>query len=501
MNRKSFLRLGSLGIIASLLPIHQIDALNRITKKAPIIFDPTAYQRAVALAVFAKKAFYEKNFAQAEQKYLECIALAPASIRFYDNLQKVYASQNKILLAAQLLKSGLEANPTKIAFYDRLAKMLMRLAIGNKKIAKAYGHSLDTSILLSDAKQLYLRALAIDSKKAYLTIGLEKVNYKQGVSAATTNAKNNVALKAHKKANRAHAQSRYEKFNNQELLKKIEQISAKKRTKLSTQSDIMQYDQAIIKEKKTLYTLLIHRQFTDKNYKLVLDYAKRRYAVDPMDISSIRTLKYIYVKTSQFKKLVDLVKDYDAVKNTICSKLAIIHAIWLGYKKDATGLTIAEAIGLATSLLSNPAITIEQRVNTTVMLNKIYLKQDRFQEAETLMLDLITNYNMKQNKNRIMVANSYISVFVMSNRLEEAQQMLKVALEQKAPNSAFHNQTIIQELTGDIDEYRHKLCFAYKLFWVYKKLGQSGNMNEVLNMILKKFPRDRFALKYKSQNK
>ena len=434
MKRKHFIRISGLASIAMLLPIQHINALKIITKQSLDISDPTSHEQAIALAALAKKAFYKKQYNKAETSYLECIRLAPADIRFYDNLQNVYASQNKILLATQLFKIGLEANPTKIAFYDRLAKTLMQLAIGNQKIGKAYNNTLDSSSLLSDAEQLYLQAIAIDSEKAYLTIGLEKVRYKQSINAATSNANSNVVLKAIKKANRAQNKIRYEYSTNQEVFDKITSIDSRKRNTLYLEKDIEQREQSIIREKKTLYTLLLRRQIADKNYPLAIYYANKSYELDPTDSGSIQSLKQLYIKTKQFTILVKLLKDYDAIKNTAWSKLGIIHAIWLGYKHDASDININEAITLSTNLLSDTLITKVQRVNIAIQLNKIYLKQGRFQDSERLILDLITNQNIKNKKNRIMLADSYVSIFIRSNRLEEAKGMLKVALQQQEPD-------------------------------------------------------------------
>lgn len=500
INRKDFLRLGSLGAIATLLPVSQLHALNKITKTTN--FDPSLHSKAVKLAAIAKEAFYKKDFDTAEKNYLKCIELAPADIRFYDNLQNVYTTQNKYLLAVQLFKQGLENNPEKIAFFDRLAKTLTQLAVGNKKIAKVYANSLNTSSLLEDAKSLYEKAIAIDTKKEYLKIGLNKTSYLIGINAANTNANGDIQRKARKKANRklAKENTTYANLTTDELLAKLNSIDAKKRNQLYADHDIATRKAAIDKQKKRLYSRLVDKHYVSKDFEATINYAQMRYSIDKQDTESYRSLKHLYKKNKRFADLVSLSVERNNIKNDVWSKLGLVNAMELAYRNDPTSVNIEEAVMLCQTILSEENLKHNHCINTSVKLAKIYLRTGQINKAETLLIDLINNDSFKTNKEKTMVARSFVSTYIKFNRLAEAESMLKIALNKKEADTELYHEQTIKNLTRGLDKNSQRVCFEYQLFRVYKRLGEHQKKKLVLERILQQFPNDRFALKKSGLN-
>ena len=120
----------------------------------------------------AKEAFYRRQYLRAEQLYQQIIAQYPDEIAAYDGLSATYKAQQKPLETALLYRSALQAHPSNPAFYDRSARSLIALELGNYKQAQQYRQATGESFLIASAALLYLQAIPQFPDKQYLYEGL-----------------------------------------------------------------------------------------------------------------------------------------------------------------------------------------------------------------------------------------------------------------------------------------------------------------------------------------
>ncbi len=493
INRKEFLRLSSLGAIAALLPFQQVQALNFISGREG--FDPTDYNEAKELARQAKILFFQGDHAGAETKYLRCIELAPADIRFYDNLQDVYAVQKRYLEQAILFKNGLDANPTKIAFYDRLGKTLMRLAVGHKQAATSYGAQFNSNDLLADAEALYLQAINIDPTKQYLNVGLEKVRFKIQNDATNVNASFNDTFQTRRKQNRTLSKSRYESLDNQQLIDALNKIDTKKRNTLYIQSDIDKRGRAITREKKAIYGLLVERLWEGQDYASALIHAQARYDLDKTDARSMRYLARLYRRTNDYGGFISLKREYNDLKNTVWSQLGLMKAIEVAYKKNTPGVDLNEAEQIGLALLGNADLKDVHRVSTTLKLTKIQLELGHVDQARNHILSLVNENRIKGKRLKRAIAIAYIKSFHKTEDYETVRDLAKVALRQKVADANVGAEIVTKKLTKNLKKYKQRVAFEYQLYRAFNGLGNDRGKQRTLQRILRKYPDNKFALK------
>lgn len=120
----------------------------------------------------AREAFYKKEYAVAEELYRQLIALQPQAVEGYDRLAKVYLAQQKSVEACRLRLSGMTLNPNNIAFSERYAKELMRIAVGDLRAGRTMASEIDSESLFETAIKLYCTNIERAPEKKYLRFGL-----------------------------------------------------------------------------------------------------------------------------------------------------------------------------------------------------------------------------------------------------------------------------------------------------------------------------------------
>lgn len=120
----------------------------------------------------AKETFYKKEYTQAEMLFKQLIAEYPERIEFYDWLKKTYLAQQKILDACRLMQMACQSSSKNIMFLERYAKMLMRIAMGNKAAKEEYIAETESPDLFVKAVSVYCEAIRQVPQKEYLRFAL-----------------------------------------------------------------------------------------------------------------------------------------------------------------------------------------------------------------------------------------------------------------------------------------------------------------------------------------
>ena len=499
MKRKNFLKLSSLSFVSFLLPIHQVDLLSFILKLDS--YNPEDHPKAREIAEEARVAFYKRQFDLAERLFLECIRLAPADIRFYDNLQNVYGAQNKVLEIVELYNNGLSVNSKKISFYDRTARALMRLELGYKRQASEYKKNIRSVSLLKDAQVLYEKAIEID-KKDYLFVGLDKVQRMIAKKAPDINyRKNKDEIRVRKERRHLHAQ-RYQNFDNKVLISKIEELDAKKRRELFIKGEIDVRQKNIIKEKKLIYRTLIDRFTRNKDYDSAILYAKKIYDLDSKDTAIKNTIKSLYKFNKDYLGVVNFKKSYALKSDNIFEHLGLMKALNEAYVRgegDFSFLTESSAIG-------------EYLIEEWVPLPKVrMIVVDKLCATYNLVGDYEKSFNLlTEELNRLSTTSSssinallyrYGETLMYHSNFEEARDFVLICLEEKEYNSIKYPQfdflSTCLELRND-SNFNSKSNLWYLLYEIYSKYHYDYIGIEVLDKILSYSPSDQFAIKRKN---
>ncbi len=495
INRSDFLRLSAWGFVAALLPIHQVKALSFISNLKS--YNQDNYTLAINKAKQAKEHFYKKEYTQAESLYLECIELAPADIRFYDNLQNVYGAQGLWLMCVELFKNGLIANPNKIAFYDRAARSLMRLELGYPVIAGQYKNQINSNSLLQDAKQLYNQALQINPEAEYLKIGKKKVKRKINSDALNINYIINQEEKEARKERRKKHKKRYKQLTNDELIDRLQSIENKNRNTLYFENENRTRLKNIVKEKKLINTLLAKRFKKDQQYVEAIQYANEVYSLDNKDTRVVNILNQLYIKTNDYSSLLIFQRQHNENEQTVYSNLGLMKALNLKYKKEIQDSNLLnESISIGEDLMQNWSLLDSLQIGVVDKLSDTYLLNGSYSEAKNILKDIIESTTTKSEGSINILINCYAKAYFKSNQYNEAKDILLTGLKElhETEGNAFPYIEEIASKKGK-NSFNGNLRLYYLLYKVYKKLNDQTNMSKVLQKLLQNNPEDKFALK------
>ncbi len=496
INRSDFLRLSAWGFVAALLPIHQVKALSFISDLKS--YNQDNHALAINKAKQAKEHFYKKEYTQAESLYLECIELAPADIRFYDNLQNVYGAQGLWLMCVELFKNGLTANPDKISFYDRAARSLLRLELGYPVIAGQYRDQISSNSLLLDAKQLYNQALQINPDAEYLKIGKKKVKRKINTDASNINYKTNEEEIQARRQRRSNHKKRYKKFTNEELLIRIDTINTKKRNILYFPNQIKSRNKHINQEKKAIHTLLARRYKKDNLPNSAIEQLETIYGLDNEDTYSIKLLKRLYKKGNHYDELLSFQRTHNDNEQTMYSHLGLMSALLLKFKKQDNALEfLEESILIGEDLFNNWGLLERQKIKALDKLTDAYILNQSFVLAQNKIKQTIEESSSLISESMInILIHCYAKTYFKNNQYNQSKDILLIGLKeyQGTDSSTF---SYIKEISDKKVENRFSanLRLYYLLYRTYKKLDDQTNMDVVLQKLLQNNPEDKFALK------
>ncbi|AWI25288.1 hypothetical protein [Flavobacterium pallidum] len=497
--RKDFIRLTSLGIAATLLPVQKINAISSLAKIKGKTTDDD-FQTAFLLAKTAKQNFYNKNFVDAESQYLRCISLAPRAIRFYDGLDNVYCAQGLPLLSVELFKNGMALNPGVIAFYDRAARSLMRLELGNKLLALDYQAKISSPSLLQDAAKLYERAISIDNTKKYLSVGYEKVLAKIAIAPLIPGYKVNRVFKNLKNANRNTYKAAINQKTDEEINALIKKIDTKQRRELFKNKEIEERTINMLLQKKKYYDILQKRGTLTTVEEF--DNAVKLFEIDYKDPNSLRKLRLLYYSNNRFFDFIDVRKRFAAASGTFHGYLGVMDTMELSYKKQQAGTEVLdEALLIGLDIKENWSLSFQNETEVVIKIVKILLLLSRSSEAQLMIEGLM----MKVKTPTISVNNKlilfYSKIFMEQNPAmsknilligaKEVSEIERMEMESKDPNLGLVGQLADNKSK---DKFKDNISLYYQLFFAHMALGDVTSATDILDRLLVNNPLDSFVL-------
>ena len=120
----------------------------------------------------ARKLFSQKRFAESEALYRQMLDSLPAHISVYDCFKNLLAWESRTDEIIPYYKSAIEKYPSRVDFYDRLAKTYREIAAGNKKMEQQVCRLEGRDDLIETAIGWYNRAIQQDPGKKFLYFGL-----------------------------------------------------------------------------------------------------------------------------------------------------------------------------------------------------------------------------------------------------------------------------------------------------------------------------------------
>lgn len=497
-SRKDFLRLTSLTLLSSLLPIQKINALSYILDLNKNISQDD-FQKAVKLAKEAKVYFYKRQYKQAEEIYKQCITLAPKAIRFYDGLENVFGAQGKFLEPVILYKNGLTINTESVAFYDRLARALMRIETGNRKAAKKYKAEFNSNSMLNDALVLYNKAISLDHNKKYLSIAKKKVENKITLNAAEIDFRKATAYKKEKKKKAKQIKDSSIQLPIETLITQYNSFDTKKRTELYNRQDQLRRGKDILKAKKKNCAIIFDQYYKIKDYDNAETWAVKMFDLDKGDQQALVRIKRILFKKKKYRELINLRLEYAKKKENAFSYLGVLETIEIAHQKnqtDSSHIALAHEIGV--DLLKNWGLMEVVAIDVIVKYNKILILDNQFETAFKITESALSKIETSSEERINTILYSYALLFKSRGQYNQAIDILKTALKEEAEtsNSSFKYDLVKKLADRKLDiSFKTDRSLYCLLYNCYKDLGKQELANQVLEKFKINNPKDSFLNK------
>lgn len=497
-SRKDFLRLSSWGLVAALLPVDRIYALDGILSKSQVTI--ADFEQAKSLASQAKQKFYLKNYNDAEALYMQAITLAPNYIQFYDGLDNVFGAQNRFLDSVQLFKNALLINPSNVAFYDRAARSLMRLQTGCRSLASEYRTQINSASLLYDAANLYESAIAIDSSKLYLNIGLAKINAKINIAPLEDNFKVNRVFKNLKRLNKNIYKEALNSKSNEQIRELINRVDNKKRRELLTSEEIVERKINMLLQKKKFYDILQKRENITELEKI--EYVERLFRIDYKDSNSLRKIKIVYYTNNKFFEFIEVRRKFADATKTFSGYIGLMDAMEIAYRKgQASSNVLDEALAIGAMLRDQWSLMFERKVDLAIKMSKIMLLQSNFSRAKELLEDIIPKVKLDSYSINNKLIHYYSKIHFHEGDLDFVKNSLLIGVKEldlkyvEALIAENPKYLLVKHLADNKqkDVFKNNLDLYYLLYNTYFIANKTDKANEIINRLLTNNPLDSFV--------
>lgn len=503
-SRKDFIKLTSLSFIATLLPVSEMQAITRVFNST-LPATQKGFEEAKKLAKEAKAFFYKKEYQKAIDMYLRCIEMAPNYIQFYDSLSNVYGATNNLVASAELFKQGLVKNPKKGVFYDRAARSLLNLELGQVKQAETFRQKNQKKIsLFDDAHELYKKAIAIEGSKKYLLEGQLHLTKKKEAKQKLHLKTSKDSLKADKKEHFKQSKAKYKALkskikvksdNELELL--IKQLDTKKRPELFVAKEQKQQQFHITKQKKRYLRILWERHKKDNTRNIEL--AKRIFDLDPSDSLAISHLKKAYEKNNKYFDLIKERQRFADAHPSVYSYLGVVDAIQNAYeKKQVTKDSLTNGITIADKILSTYSLTQKTAVDVIDKLAKLYIAQENYQMATSVLQNMFSQLNINSPATINKLIYRYASVHFAKGEYQKTKEILRFGLNEDE-NLKTEDQTIQQmhqlAKNKQKESFRHKEPLYILAYQTHLSLGENSSATEIIQKLKAYDPKNVFLKK------
>ncbi|MDR0231500.1 MAG: hypothetical protein LBI82_05210 [Dysgonamonadaceae bacterium] len=503
----------------------------------------------------ARQAFCCREYYRAEILYKQFIQLYPDDISGYDGLSKVYKCLGKITETVELYKSALNQNKSNPVFYDRLAKSMNTMSLGNAKQEKAYMNTSGETFLLGVSALLYLQAIQLAPDKKYLYEGLldttrclEKKNKQlrhfnePELSFSNELSSNMSAVTSLYAENWKESRSslpRGKTTNN--LTLSLNKIKEKKRRELHFEDERRCREGSISKKKKEFIYPYFTKSVKENQPEDMENYFTQINEISPSDTQSKHLLTKRYKKNKDYRRLIDFrIREVSNTTgwndaNPFWLKIRLAQALMLNAQASGNKQQIEEALtayrqavqqidgenrnlkalgalygGMAQCYFAQSAFGkgketiiegLEQTPHTSGIAHSLLINyaegraaENAPEEAEAILLRLSENDTKKD------ITNKFIASYIKDRESEtqwrkdnNMDQWRKEQKERKKKNKEKQGR-FSKESSPD------KLKSSYALAKVYEKRNKHTQYNDVLKYIEKENKENEFVRKRKKNN-
>ncbi|HAP94967.1 MAG TPA: hypothetical protein DCP54_04300, partial [Chryseobacterium sp.] len=301
--RKNFLKIGSLGIVAMLVP-------NILFSKS----NPFAREDIPTLLKQARKYRRQGRFAKAKTTYQQVLALDSTDLRAYNGIRKILLKEkHKELEVIQLYQQALSNLPNNLRFKRSLYGEYLRASIGNQKLFKQL--NLTSGRPLSFVKQCFDTILQERPNNKHIQKQVAKIDKYIAMNVDTTYAHKNKAIKQFRKDNKKAYKNRFAALTSVETTQRLADLKA-----LPANPDRFQH----IREMSQVNVKALR---TNKDYTAALR-ATETYLTDVnnSDAYFVKQFRDLSKQLNQYDKLINFETQNHSSKNTFWSAIALFDA-------------------------------------------------------------------------------------------------------------------------------------------------------------------------------
>jgi len=289
----------------------------------------------------ALQAFYRREYDRSEALYRQFIQSFPDDVAGYDGLAKIYNRLMQPVKTAGLYRSALDLNNSNPVFYDRLARALNALSLGNNRQEKEWMSASGETFLTGASASLYLQAIRLAPDKKYLYDGLldtarclEKKNrqlkhfnlpslsFPPETASEITSVTSTYREKWEESRSSLHRGK-----TTDDLTSALNKIKNKKRRDLYFDDEKRCREESLAKKQKEFIYPWFLKAIRENQTEAMEDYFSRINSLSPSDTQSGHLLSRRYKENKDYKKLVAFRQKEVSKANTAWRQIMLAYAL------------------------------------------------------------------------------------------------------------------------------------------------------------------------------
>jgi len=289
----------------------------------------------------AREAFYRREYDRSETLCRQYIQSYADDVAGYDLLAKNCNRSGNQTEPVALYRSALDANSSNPVFYDRLARAMNALSLGNFKQEKAYMSASGETFLLGASAALYLQAIRLAPDAKYLYDGLldtarciEKKNrllkhFNRPLLAFSPETASEIAsvTSSYMEKWKESRRSLHRGKTASDLTSALDKMNNKKRRELYFDDEKQCRKEAIAKKQKEFIYPYFVRSVREKQTEAMENYFAQINGIAPSDTQSKHLLTKRYRKNGDYQKLVAFRQNELSKENTFWGQIGLAQAL------------------------------------------------------------------------------------------------------------------------------------------------------------------------------
>ena len=502
MERRKFINLVLAGSASVFVPIDSFSFSG-------ILFDKKVVNPAVTddindLLKSGRAEFLNGNFTESIEAYKKALELNPGHIQTYDGIRKPLIATKSEFQYLELIRNGWKSHQSNASFYDRFARALLSIEMGNNKATNAFNIQFNEQSPLKLASDIYLKAIELFPDNKEIQYGINDFVARRKKYSGRKSRRAEFVLSEKNSAELGNALTSFELIKPRKLkdysVDELYILKNRLTNRLTSDNNSLSKTNRY-KRLKQIHSHLLTRHIEGKEFQKASKIGLETLNLFGKDNDSLKLLKRFYSRRKRFDKLVAVYRSHYK-PYSFAQKITVSKYIQRGYSQgqfseNRVNKSIEKLNGLFSDELTNTQIFYieDQLIKSHLALgNKRDAKEilkSRFRQFKdsTQPDHLVSQYALAAGNFFRKVGKKELAIRILEKTIGEYNGTLEEDvsfIEIVVANTA-------------MEESKMRIPIRKKLAKLYFSNGQLAKARQQCEAIEAISPKDVFTRKFKEK--